>query len=1276
MKKRIFRTGLLVMSCFAMMAFMPGSVTDSRKPIYLNTAFSFEERAADLVSRMTLEEKQSLLGNGMAAIPRLGINSYNVWGEALHGVVPMFNPNAGNATSFPSSAALGSTWDPELMKREAEAIAEEARGVNSKVIANLTYWSPVVEPIRDPRWGRTGESYSEDPFHISRIAAGFIHGMMGDDPLYYKTVPTGKHYFANNSEFNRHVSSSDMDARDMREFYLAPYRSLIGKDKLPSIMSCYNAVNGVPVTASKFLVDTIARKTYGLKGYVTSDCGGVADIQTGHFYAKTNAEAAAMGLRAGVDTDCGSVYQTGAIDAVKEGLITENEIDIALVNLFTIRMKLGEFDPKSKVPYAHIQPDVVNAPGHVALAEEVATKTVVLLKNDVKAGTDTRILPVNPASLKKIAIIGPHADKVELGPYSGRPLQENMITPLAGIRDFLSKAGSSAEVIYSSGANTSNRSNLFNVIDFELTNKKGVSTKYDATKFTESAKGITIGSGMTGINSVRSIKDGDWTSYDNVDITEISKIAVNLSVPGDGGTIEARVGSPSGNVFATFDVTNAQGMGGGFSRARVVEGRLNQLGITGPQKIYLVYHATAIAPIDPETLAIAKSADVAIIFAGTDDQTAGEEADRLTLVLPGNQYELINAVAAVNPNTIVVMQTLGMVEVDQFKNNPNVKGMLWSGFNGQAQGAAAARVIFGDVNPGAKLNATWFKSVNDLPAITDYTLRGGADKNGRTYWYFNKDVSYEYGFGMSYSSFEYSNFRISNQNITPNDRITISFDIKNTGAVDGDEIAQVYVKTPDAPASLQRPIKRLKGFERVTIPAGQTTRVNIPIDCSELWFWDAEAEKISFDKGRYVFEIGASSKDIRGTVEASLTGEYKPFLKTVVAESGKVVLKSGSSVQTSVTAALSDDSFYDLKKADVKYQSNNPAVASVDNNGLVTANGVGTASITAYVTIDGKTVSDSYPVKIMPDLKLASITVNGKPVASFKPELRGYSFILAAGSAVPQVSVKQNDPAITVETVQATSVPGTATITLTDNVTVEKNTYTVSFGTKSVSDEFKAAAQGKQWSWVRENKADWSLTKTPGYMVITGQKGDLEGKANNTGNLFLQSANTDWTVTSRIVFSKKPTLGQQGGLIAYQDDDNYVKLVFKTAAGRRGMGFGPGASIEIVVEQDGNQSSGGSISAADLIGDDNVVFLKLVKKGTVYEASVSGNGKNFKNAGKADVALKDIKAGAIVCNGNSDGRPSGNFPAMPGMPQQASPDDSTPFTASYDYIRISSEATR
>ena len=267
--KRIQFSTLLMYICvyfFAQNAQVVKAQT-ARVPVYLNSSYTFEERAADLISRLTLEEKQSLIGNNMPAIPRLGIRSYNVWSEALHGVLSGADPSSGlqGPTSFPNSVALGSTWDPKLVQRVAEAISDEARAIFSTGTKGLTYWSPVVEPIRDPRWGRTGESYGEDPFLVSEIASGFVKGMTGEDSEYLKTVPSAKHYLANNSEFDRHVSSSNMDSRDMREFYLSPYKKLIEEDNLPSIMSSYNAVNGVPTSASPYFLDTIARRTYGLE---------------------------------------------------------------------------------------------------------------------------------------------------------------------------------------------------------------------------------------------------------------------------------------------------------------------------------------------------------------------------------------------------------------------------------------------------------------------------------------------------------------------------------------------------------------------------------------------------------------------------------------------------------------------------------------------------------------------------------------------------------------------------------------------------------------------------------------------------------------------------------------------------------------------------------------------------------------------------------------------------------------------------------------------------
>lgn len=1267
MKKSFHANGLLVLLFFTLIVIITCCKTGTKKPIYLDTRYSFGERAADLVSRFTIEEKQSLLGNTMAAVPRLGVNTYYVWGEALHGVVPLFNPYAGAATSFPGSMALGSSWDPELMEQEAAIIADEARAFNNPVIANLTYWSPVVEPVRDPRWGRTGESYGEDPFLISQIGGGFIRGLMGDDPVYMKAVPTGKHYFANNSEFNRHTGSSDMDERDMREFYLSQYRTLIERDKLPSIMTCYNAVNGVPMSASKFFVDTIARRTYGLDGYITGDCGAIQDIVTGHFFAKTPAEATAMGLKSGVDTDCGSVYQTSAIDALNRGLITEDDIDRALVNLFTIRMRIGEFDPPKMVPYSAIDSTVVNSAEHIEYAVEVATKTPVLLKNNSAKNSSRKILPIDPSSLKKIALIGPQVDKVELGPYSGIPADKNRISPLTGIRSLLASKGSAAEVVFATGANTVSSSNLFNVYSFTIVKKDGSSVPVDATDVTDSSNGITFGSGLLPQKSVKSITDGSWTSYGNINISNAESININISIPGDGGSVEVRTGSPAGKLIATFDAAGSQGMYSAFM-PKMLNAKADISGLQGSQTLYLVYRAPEKPPVDEETIAIAKSADVVVLFVGTDDRTANEEADRLTLGLPGNQYELIDAVSKVNPNTIVVMQTLGMVEVDRIRDNPDIAGIIWSGFNGQAQGTAIAKILFGDVNPGGKLNTTWYTTVDDLPPITDYNLRGRNGMNGRTYWYFDKDVTYEFGYGLSYTTFEYSNFTISSSSITPTDKITVSVDVKNTGNVDGDEVVQVYMRTPESPASLERPIKRLKGFRRVTIPAGSVVTVPVEIDCSDLWFWDEENSRITFDQGKYLFEIGSSSKDIRGTVESTMNGKYKPSLKTVVAECGKVVLKQGNKVQTTLSAAMSDDSFYDLKGTGIAFFSNNPAVASVDDNGLVTANAPGVATITAEVTIDGVTKSDEYPLKVMADLTLSSIAMGGSEIENFSPEMHAYSYLTEDGSAKPpMISAQPTVAGTKLSITQAKAIPGTALIILSDDATGQTGTYAINFGTPTYRDNFMADTIGFQWSWVRENPANWSLTDYPRYLSITANKGDIKGSENNAENILLQSANTDWFAESRIEFSKRPAKAdQQGGLIAYQDDDNYVKLVYVYSV----KGFmGGDEYIELLVENQGAQYSAGNLPVRGLIPKDLSIVLRLEKTGSIYSAWYAENpGADYHLIGSTDLVLSDVKAGIIACDGGAPGR--GDLVAQ--MMGISSAGETEPFKVMFDYFVIAS----
>ncbi|HPS13756.1 MAG TPA: glycoside hydrolase family 3 N-terminal domain-containing protein, partial [Prolixibacteraceae bacterium] len=680
---------VLLLCSFLVTAFMPGSKM-AKKPIYLNTSYSFKERAADLVSRMSPEEKQSQLGNTMSPIPGLGINHYDFWGEALHGVVGRNNNSGMTATSFPNSVAVGATWDPELIKRETEVISSEARGFNHELIFTLTYWSPVIEPARDPRWGRTAETFGEDPFLVSQIGKGFIQGLMGDDPKYIKAVPCGKHFIANNTEFNRHSGSANMDDRDMREFYLLPYRTLIRDYNLPSIMTAYSAVNGVPMSASKFLVDTIARKTYGMEGYVTGDCGAIDDMIRGHRYVKTNEEAAALGIKSGVDSDCGGVYQNNTLKALDKGILSQGDIDKALINIFTTRMRLGEFDPQEIVPFYGIKPSIINDPSHNDLAIEIATKSPVLLKNNAVGTAGNKALPINLKNIKKIAILGPQADKVELGDYSGQVEPELSISPLKGIQNYIKAHQLNTEVVTKSTGNTNRNSDFLTVNNFSTIRGGVVVSEFNATKFDASAPGLIV-TERFGRTSISGVKDGDWTAYNNVDITDIDSMRFTMNVSGEGGLLEIRVGSATGNILASETVKPAQQQGGGGfwgGRPQNVSMKIKTLGITGPQTIVLVYREAERPGTDKETLDLAASADVAIIFVGTDQSTGREESDRFALTLPGNQNQLISSIAAVNPNTIVVMQTMGMVEVEQFKNNQNIPGIIWTGYNGQAQGTA------------------------------------------------------------------------------------------------------------------------------------------------------------------------------------------------------------------------------------------------------------------------------------------------------------------------------------------------------------------------------------------------------------------------------------------------------------------------------------------------------------------------------------------------------------------------------------------------------------
>ena len=393
-----------------------------------------DDRVSALVAQMTYAEKILQLQHNAPAISRLGLAAYYYWNEGLHGVL------TDGATSFPQAIALASTWDPELLHRVATAISDEARGFNVKAGKGLTYWSPVINMLRDPRWGRYEESYSEDPFLMARMGVAFVRGMQGDDPKYLKVVATPKHFAGNNSEYNRHNGSSNIDEQLLHEYYLPAFEATVVEAGAFSVMSAYNSINDVPSAANPLLLHDILRDAWGFQGYVVSDCDAVWDISNSHHWTLTTTEAAAKALLAGTDLNCGTTYPSELQAALDQGLVTESDVDVALKRVLRARFLLGEFD--SDVPYQSIGADVIESQAHADLALEAARAAIVLLKNEGS------VLPLDPSAVHSIAVLGPHGDDVTLGGYSGGP--HHTVSPLAGIRAKF-PSPSSVTVTYAQG---------------------------------------------------------------------------------------------------------------------------------------------------------------------------------------------------------------------------------------------------------------------------------------------------------------------------------------------------------------------------------------------------------------------------------------------------------------------------------------------------------------------------------------------------------------------------------------------------------------------------------------------------------------------------------------------------------------------------------------------------------------------------------------------------------------------------------------------------------
>lgn len=746
------------------------------QPSYLNPDLPPEKRAADLVSKMTLDEKVLQMQNSAPALARLNIPAYDWWNEALHGVA-----RAGEATVFPQAIGLAATFDTNLMHRIADIISTEARAKYNEALRNndhsryhgLTFWSPNINIFRDPRWGRGQETYGEDPYLTGRMAVAFIKGLQGDDPHYLKVIATAKHYAVHSGpETSRHQFDVKPTEQDLNETYLPAFRAAIMEGKADSVMCAYNAVDGVPACASTDLLQKTLHGEWGFRGFIVSDCGAIGDIFRGHHYKPNAAEASAVAVKAGTDLTCGNEYRS-LVDAVKGGFITEAEIDRALERLFVARFRLGMFDPPERVPFSRIPYSVNDSAEHRKVALEAARKSIVLLKNS------NNTLPLK-AGGRTIAVIGPSAaDPVALlGNYNG--FSSKHVTPLEGMERQFGKT-----VRYALGATyTSQTASILPAGDFQ------------AEYFDNAA--------MEGTPKVSRHEPRPYVGYGFT--SAAARWAGDLQAPVDG----AYTWVPSPGVKLFLDGQELADLHVKLEAAHRYKLRVEYR----PQRAGGAMQVSWIPPAEAllaQAVASAKNADVAVVFVGLNPNLEGEEmrvsipgfagGDRTSLDLPASQEKLLEAVADTGKPVVVVLTSGSALSVNYAAQHAAAVLQLWYG--GEEAGTALAETLAGVNNPAGRLPVTFYKSVDQLPPFDDYSMKG------RTYRYFTGDVLYGFGFGLSYANFQYSALRTDGRQVSAR--------VKNESRADGDEVAQLYVDG------------QLAGFQRIHLKAGESREVNFAV---------------------------------------------------------------------------------------------------------------------------------------------------------------------------------------------------------------------------------------------------------------------------------------------------------------------------------------------------------------------------------------------------------------------------------------------------------------
>jgi beta-glucosidase len=824
-----------------------------------DTRLSFEKRVEDLVGRLTLEEKVSQMLNAAPAIERLGIPAHDWWNEVLHGVAR----TSYKTTVFPQAIAMAATFDQDALYKMADYSALEGRAIYNKALADgkqggkylgLTYWTPNINIFRDPRWGRGQETYGEDPFLTATLGDAFVRGLQGDDPRYLKAAACAKHYAVHSGpEPDRHVFNADVSAYDLWDTYLPAFEKLVVKSKVAGVMCAYNAFRTQPCCASDILMTDILRNQWNFKGYVTSDCGGIDDFYKKHKTHPDAASAAADAVFHGTDIDCGKEAYLALVQAVKSGSIPEKQIDVSVKRLFMIRFRLGLFDPVSMVKYAQTSPSVLESPAHSNHALKMARESMVLLKNE------RNVLPLKK-NLKKIVVLGPNADNPLsiLGNYNGNPTK--LTTVLAGIKE---KAGTGTQVVYEKAVNfTNNKILVFEDVSKKLSwdGKPGIKAEYYnnnelrgqpvATRTEQELKHFW----QEGQTVVEGLGANDFSARYTTDYKSAETKTLALEMQADNGY----------RLMVNGKVLLDEWLGK-KNETKKVDLKVKKDSVyhivvdywQGDREASIRLSFGNYIETDFDQLVQRhQDADAFVFVGGIAPQLEGEQmavnepgfkgGDKTSIMLPAVQTQLMQKLQATGKPVVFVMMTGSAIATPWEADH--IPAILNSWYGGQAAGTAAADILFGDYNPSGRLPVTFYRSDDDLADFRDYSMEN------RTYRYFKGKPLYGFGYGLSYTSFNYA-LQTAPAKLAKGKDLVLTVKVTNTGKTMGDEVAQLYLINQDK--NIKTSLKALKGFQRLSLAPGESKQIKFALPAAELNYIDANGKKTLL-KGNVQFSIGGS----------------------------------------------------------------------------------------------------------------------------------------------------------------------------------------------------------------------------------------------------------------------------------------------------------------------------------------------------------------------------------------------------------------------------------